>query len=62
MYIFLLKYIVATNVCKKPGTRAVGPHSLYADPDPAVFLNTDPDPDPNPNPDPDPEAESIRFC
>ena len=22
------------------------PHSFYADPDPAVFLNADPDPDP----------------
>ena len=26
--------------------RAVDPHSLYADPDPAVFLNADPDPGP----------------
>ena len=26
------------------------PHSLYADPDPAVFLNADPDPDPGPGP------------
>ena len=26
--------------------RAVDPHSLYADPDPAVFLNEDPDPHP----------------
>ena len=25
------------------------PHSLYADPDPAVFLNADPDPDPGPS-------------
>ena len=24
--------------------RAVDPHSLYADPDPAAFLNADPDP------------------
>ena len=24
--------------------RAVDPHSFYADPDPAVFLNADPDP------------------
>ena len=24
------------------------PHSFYADPDPAVFLNADPDPDPDP--------------
>ena len=30
--------------------RAVDPHSFYADPDPAVFLNTDPDPDPDPGP------------
>ena len=29
-------------------TRAVDPHSLYADPDPAVFLNADPDPGPGP--------------
>ena len=28
--------------------RAVDPHSLYADPDPAVFLNADPDPGPGP--------------
>ena len=33
-------------------TRAVDPHSLYMDPDPAVFLNADPDPDPNPDPGP----------
>ena len=33
-------------------TRAVDPHSLYADPDPAVFLNADPDPDPDPDPGP----------
>ena len=26
------------------GSRAVDPHSLYADPDPAVFLNADPGP------------------
>ena len=26
--------------------RAVDPHSFYADPDPAVFLNADPDPGP----------------
>ena len=35
------------------------PHSFYADPDPAVFLNADPDPDPGPavflNADPDPD-------
>ena len=33
-------------------SRAVDPHSLYADPDPAVFLNADPDPDPYPGPGP----------
>ena len=27
-------------------SRAVDPHSFYADPDPAVFLNADPDPGP----------------
>ena len=32
--------------------RAVDPHSLYTDPDPAVFLNADPDPDPDPDPGP----------
>ena len=26
--------------------RAVDPHSFFADPDPAVFLNADPDSDP----------------
>ena len=26
------------------GGRAVDPHSLYTDPDPAVFLNADPGP------------------
>ena len=25
-------------------TRAVDPHSFFADPDPAAFLNADPDP------------------
>ena len=37
-------------------SRAVDPHSFYADPDldpdPAVFLNADPDPDPDPGPGP----------
>ena len=28
------------------GVRAVDPHSFYADPDPADFLNADPDPGP----------------
>ena len=32
--------------------RAVDPHSLYADLDPAVFLNADLDPDPDPDPGP----------
>ena len=32
--------------------RAVDPHSLYADPDSAVFLNADPDPDPDMDPGP----------
>ena len=27
------------------------PHSFFADPDPAVFLNEDPDPDADPDPD-----------
>ena len=35
-------------------SRAVDPHSFYADPDPepAVFLNADPDPGPGPGPSP----------
>ena len=31
------------------------PHSFYADPDPAVFLNADPDPGGKMNADPDPQ-------
>ena len=38
--------------------RAVDPHSFFADPDPAVFLNADPDPGGKMNADPDP-AEQI---
>ena len=34
-----------TGVKKIPG-RAVDPHSFFADPDSAVFLNADPVPDP----------------
>ena len=37
-----LQYIVKT--------RAVDPHSFYADQDPAVFLNADLDPDSGPRP------------
>ena len=33
--------------------RAVDPHSFFADPDPAVFLNADPDPRGKMNADPD---------
>ena len=40
--------ISQTSIC----IRAVDPHSFYADPDPAVFLNADPDPDPDPGPGP----------
>ena len=36
--------------CKWVKIRAVDLHSLYGDPDPAVFLNADPDPDPDPGP------------
>ena len=39
-------------------SRAVDPHSFFADPDPAVFLNADPDPGGKMNADPDP-AEQI---
>ena len=38
--------------CSGTPIRAVDPHSLYMDPDPAVFLNADPDPDPDPDPGP----------
>ena len=34
------------NLNFKEHCRAVDPHSFYADPDPAVFLNADPDPGP----------------
>ena len=43
--------ILALKVKTVPN-RAVDPHSFYADPDPAVFLNADPDPDPDPGPGP----------
>ena len=39
------------SVSPKP---AVGPHSFFADPDQAVFLNADPDPGGKMNADPDP--------
>ena len=43
--------------------RAVDPHSLYADADPAVFLNEDPDPHPGQGlaraVDPDPHSFSL---
>ena len=32
------------NNFRHPRSRAVDPHSFFADPDPAVFLNDDPDP------------------
>ena len=35
--------------------RAVDPHSFFADPNPAVFLNVDPDPAVFLNADPDPD-------
>ena len=42
------------------GLWSVDPHSLFADPDPTVFLNADPDPDlggkMNVDPDPDPQT------
>ena len=37
-------------------SRAVDPHSFFADPDPAVFLNADPDPEIFLNADSDPAA------
>ena len=30
---------------RKKGLWSVDPHSIFADPDPAVFLNADPDPE-----------------
>ena len=49
-------------------TRAVDPHSFYADPDPAVFLDADPDlavflnadPDPDPDPGPGPAKPNLK--
>ena len=38
---FHLQYLVQLSIT---WTRAVDPHSLFADPDPAVFLIADPDP------------------
>ena len=38
------------NLNFKEHCRAVDPHSFYADPDLAVFLNADPDPGPGPGP------------
>ena len=37
---------VESGYLKFVKTRAVDPHSFFADPDPAVFLNADPDPKP----------------
>ena len=42
------KMVSNTKGLDRELTRAVDPHSLYADPDPAVFLNADPDPGPGP--------------
>ena len=55
LFLHLKNIIIANN--RREGilkTRAVDPHSFYADPDPAVFLNADPDPDPVSDPDPGP--------
>ena len=41
-----------TSILAGDAIRAVDPHSFYADPDPAVFLNADPDPDLDPDPGP----------
>ena len=37
------------------------PHSFYADPDPAVFLNADPDPDPDPDPGLGPAKPNLKI-
>ena len=42
--------LVTARYCSVPVIRAVDPHSFYADPDPAIFLNADPDPGPDPGP------------
>ena len=41
------KWRLRNTVLKTPGSRAVDPHSFYADPDQdlAVFMNADPDPE-----------------
>ena len=40
--------------------RAVDPHSLYADPDPAVNLNADPDTDLDPDPGPGLASPNLK--
>ena len=42
----LWEFLAQANI--SANSRAVDPHSFYADPDPAVFLNADPDPGPGP--------------
>ena len=39
--------------------RAVDPHSFFADPDPALFMNADPDPGGKMNADPDPAFQIL---
>ena len=39
--------------------RAVDPHSFYAEPDPAIFLNADPDPDPGGKMNADPAEQML---
>ena len=48
------KYYLGKKVMTILVSRTVDPHSFYADPDPAVFLNVDPDPEGKMNADPDP--------
>ena len=53
-FYFYLLYLRVRSLRCNVWTRAVDSHSFYADPDPAVFLNTDPNPDPDPDPGPGP--------
>ena len=50
--LFLFLASLSSIYSQREISRAVDPHSLYTDPEPAVFLNADPDPDPDPDPGP----------
>ena len=61
---YLKEWLNLTSPLNDKDTRAVDPHSFYADPDPAVFLNADPDPESKMNADPCGSGSSLinKFC